>query len=59
MKKDGFLAICRNCIKLKRFSVVANDITTEVVTEMLLGLKDLEWLDLSYCQLTKGDIEKI
>ena len=26
---------------------------------MLLGLKDLEWLDLSYCNLTKSDIEKI
>jgi hypothetical protein len=32
MTKDGFLAICRNCTKLKRFSVVANEITTEVVT---------------------------
>jgi len=32
MTKDGFLAICKNCIKLKRLSVVANHITTEVVT---------------------------
>jgi hypothetical protein len=32
MNKDGFLAICRNCIKLKRLSVVANEISTEVVT---------------------------
>ncbi len=24
MTKEGFLAICRNCIKLKRLSVVAN-----------------------------------
>lgn len=56
MKKDGFLSICRNCTKLKRFSVVANEISTEVVTEILLGLKDLQWLDLSYCQLNRGDI---
>lgn len=41
MKTEGFLSICRNCIKLKRLSVVANEISTEVVTEMLLGLKDL------------------
>jgi Leucine-rich repeat (LRR) protein len=59
MTKDGFLAICRNCIWLKRLSVVANEISTEVVTEILLGLKKLEWLDLSYCQLTKDDMEKI
>lgn len=32
MTKDGFLAICKNCTKLKRLSVVANEITTEVVT---------------------------
>jgi len=25
----------------------------------LLGLKELEWLDLSYCKLTKDDMEKI
>lgn len=59
MTKEGFLAICRNCVKLKRLSVVANEISTEVVTEILLGLKDLEWLDLSYCNLTKADMEKI
>ena len=59
MTKEGFLAICRNCTKLKRLSVVANEITTEVVTEILLGLKDLQWLDLSYCNLTRNDIEKI
>ncbi len=59
MTKEGFLAICRNCSKLKRLSVVANEISTEVVTEILLGLKDLQWLDLSYCKLTKSDIEKI
>ena len=59
MTKDGFLAICRNCTKLRRLSLVANEISTEVVTEILLGLKDLEWLDLSYCNLKKPDIEKI
>ena len=59
MTKDGFLAICRNCTKLKRLSVVANEISTEVVTEILLGLKELEWLDLSYCHLNKDDMEKI
>lgn len=32
MTKDGFLAICRNCTKLRRLSLVANEITTEVVT---------------------------
>ena len=53
--KEGFLAICKNCTKLKRLSVVANEITTEVVTEILLGLKDLQWLDLSYCNLNKND----
>jgi precorrin-6B methylase 2 len=57
--KEGFLAICKNCTKLKRLSVVANEITTEVVTEILLGLKDLQWLDLSYCGLGKNDREKI
>jgi hypothetical protein len=30
-----------------------------VVTEILLGLKYLEWLDLSYCKLSASDIEKI
>jgi hypothetical protein len=59
MTKEGFLAICRNCTKLKRLSLVANEITTEVVTEILLGLKDLVWLDLSYCNITKSDMEKI
>ena len=24
MTKDGFLTICRNCVKLRRLSVVAN-----------------------------------
>jgi hypothetical protein len=28
MTKEGFLAICRNCVKLKRLSVVANEIST-------------------------------
>ena len=39
--------------------MVANDITTEVVTEILLALKDLQWLDLSYCNFKEEQREKI
>jgi len=28
MEKEGFLHICKNCVKLKKLSVVANQITT-------------------------------
>ena len=57
--KEGFLEICKNCVRLKRLSVVANEITTEVVTEILLALKDLQWLDLSYCNFKEEQREKI
>ena len=59
INKEGLLLICKNCTKMRRLSLVANKISTEVVTEILLGLKDLEWLDLSYCNLLRDDIEKI
>lgn len=41
VQKEGFLAICRNCIKLKRLSLVANEVTTDIVSELLLGLQRL------------------
>lgn len=33
--------------------------STEIISEILLGLKDLKWLDISYCNLSKLDLEKV
>lgn len=53
------MAICRNCVKLKRLSLVANEVTTDIVSELLLGLQRLEWLDISYTGLNQADMEKV
>lgn len=59
VQKEGFLALCRNCVKLKRLSLVANEVTTDIVSELLLGLQKLEWLDISYTGLSLLDLEKV
>lgn len=59
LAKDGFVGLTKNYANLKRLSLVATDISTDIVTEILLGLDKLEWLDISYSGLTASDQEKI
>lgn len=53
------MSICKTCLKLKRLSLVATEITTDTVSEILLGLQKLEWLDISYSALSEADIKMV
>lgn len=33
--------------------------TTDIISEILLGLQKLEWLDISYTNLSQSDLEKV
>lgn len=56
MTKEGILAICRNSINLRRLNLVGTELSTDIVSEILLGLQKLEWLDISYSNLTENDL---
>ena len=44
---------------MKRLSLVATEISTDVVSEILLSLQNLEWLDISYSSLTESDFKMV
>ena len=49
----------RNCLKLRRLSLVGTELSTDIVSEILLALQTLEWLDISYSTLNKDDLSKV
>ena len=59
MTKEGIFSLCRALKKLKRLSLVATEISTDVVSEILLSLQNLEWLDISYSSLTESDFKMV
>lgn len=57
--KEGCLPIARNLGKLKRLSLGKNELSTDVIFELIMYLNELEWLDVSFSDLTDLDVDRV
>ena len=54
-----YVFMIRNCKKLKRLSLVSNELSPDTIFEIMDALPALEWLDVSYCGFNGEEWEQV